>query len=69
MALLGSDAPSSDLASVKAGNANRVKLDAEVETLRSPWQNTYFGRPLRDEPLMVLDAVEEERVGLLLKNE
>ena len=39
MALLGSDAPSSGLASVKADNANRVKLDAEVETLRSHWYN------------------------------
>ena len=42
MGLFGSDASSSGLAQVKAENANRVKLDAEVETLRSPWQNSSF---------------------------
>jgi len=39
MGLLGSDASSSGLASVKGDNANRVKFDAEDETLRSPWEN------------------------------
>ena len=42
MELFGGDASSSGLVQIKAENANKVKLDAEVETLRSPWQNSSF---------------------------
>ena len=42
MELFGSDVSRSGLVQVKAENANKVKLDAEVETLRSPWQNSSY---------------------------
>ena len=42
MEFFGSEASSSGLVQVKAENANKVKLDAEVETLRYPWQNSSF---------------------------